>query len=147
MNKENVMIRNFIAKIPLWGWIVGIIAFIFLINYASSLALNRSLFNMTLDNLRKDQSQILQEKDEQLKVVRDQSRLYQIQIREIQKEKEAIKLRADQSALEVQRLKGENNVLYQQLQNVTVSNNPDRIIDDLNKAGFKSIRRRGANKP
>jgi len=136
------MIKDLIKRIPWWGWIIIAIVIIFLLNYASSLVLNRSLFNMALDNLRKDQAQALEDRDEQLKLIRQQNRQYQEQIKEVQKEKEVMKQRAIQSEAKVSKLEGENDALRKKIDSIVVSDDPDHIIDDLNKAGFKSIKRK-----
>lgn len=135
------MVKDLIRRISWWGWILIIVVVLFLFNYASSMMMNRSLFNVVLDSIRKDQIQALEDRDEQLKLVREQNKRYQEQVKEVQREKEVMRQRAERSAAEVARLKGENNALRQALQNVVVSNDPDRIIDDLNKMGYGPVRR------
>jgi len=129
-------------KIPWWGWVIGIAAFFFLINYASSLALNRSLFNMALDNLREDKTRILETKDEWIKTCEQEISRLQREVDRVQKEKAAVQAQAAQTAAEVARLKGRINELQTQLQNIVVSDDPDRIIDDLRRLGIRSIRKR-----
>lgn len=131
-----------IKKIPLWGWIAIVIGVLFLMNYASSIVMNRNLFNIALDGIRKDQTQALQERDEQLNLVRSERELLKRQIGEVQKEKEAMRQRAIQSEQRVIQLEGENETLRNKISSIVVSDDPDRIIDDLNKAGFKSIKRK-----
>jgi peptidoglycan hydrolase CwlO-like protein len=135
---------SILKKIPFWGWIAAI-AILFLANYASSRALNQSLFNMALDQLRKDQTQIVQEKDEWIATCEKQILDLQKDIEKVQKEKAIERERAAQSAAEVVRLKGRINALQFQIDNIVVSDNPDIVLDSLRKRGIKSIRRRYAN--
>ena len=63
------------------------------------------------------------------------------EVERLQVEKAAVQAQATQSASEVTRLKGRINDLQTQLQNIVVSNDPDRILDDLRKLGFRSVKR------
>lgn len=132
----------FVKRIPIKYWIVIVIAILFLINYASSRALNRSLFNMALDQLRKDQGQVIQQKDEWIKTCEDQILDLQNDIEKVQKEKTIERARAAQSAAEVVRLKGRNDELQFKIDNIIISNDPDIVLDSLRKQGIRSIRRR-----
>lgn len=132
---------EFLKSIPIKYWIVIAVAIFFFWQHFSSWAISRKLYNIGLDQLRKDQSQVIQDKDEQLKVVREQSRLYQQQIKEVQKEKEVMKQRAIQSEAKIAKLEGENDALRKKIDSIVVSNDPDRITDDLNKMGYGPIER------
>ena len=133
---------NLIKKIPLWGWIAIAIAILFLANYASSRALNRSLFNMALDQLREDRTGVVQQRDEWIATCEKQILDLQKDVERVQKEKAIEKARAAQSAAEVVRLKGRINALQDQIDNIIVSHDPDAVLDSLRKQGIRSIRRR-----
>ena len=134
--------RSILKKVPWWGWIAIAIAILLLVNYASSKALNRSLFNMALDQLRKDQSQVIQQKDEWIKACEDQILDLQKDVERVQKEKAIEKARAAASAAEVVRLKGRIDELQFKIDNIVVSNDPDIVLDSLRKQGIRSIKRR-----
>jgi len=134
--------RSILKKVPWWGWIAIAIAILFLVNYASSRALNRSLFNMALDQLREDQGQVIQRKDEWIKTCEDQILDLQKDVEKVQKEKAIERARAAESAAEVVRLKGRIDELQFKIDNIVVSNDPDIVLDSLRKQGIRSIKRR-----
>ena len=134
--------RSILKKVPWWGWIAIAIAILFLVNYASSRALNRSLFNMALDQLREDQCQVIQRKDEWIKTCEDQILDLQKDVEKVQKEKAIERARAAESAAEVVRLKGRIDELQFKIDNIVVSNDPDIVLDSLRKQGIRSIKRR-----
>ncbi len=131
-----------IKKVPLWGWVIIAISILFLVNYASSRTLNRSLFNMALDQFREDQTRIVREKDDWIAICEKQILDLQKDIDKIQKEKVIEKARAVQSAAEVARLKGRIDELQFKIDNIVVSNDPDIVLDSLRKQGIRSIKRR-----
>ena len=133
---------NLLKKIPWWGWIAIAIAILFLVNYVSARVLNRSLFNLALDQLRKDQSQIVQQKTEEAKAFKKRVLDLQNEVKKIQQEKAIEKAKAIASAAEVTRLKGRINDLQDQIDKILISNDPDVILDDLRRLGIRSIKRR-----
>ena len=131
-----------LKKVPWWGWVVIVIAVLFLVNYVSSRALNRSLFNLALDQFREDQGQVIQQRDEWIATCEKQILDLQKDIDRIQKEKAVEKGKAATSAAEVVRLKGRIDELQFKIDNIVVSNDPDIVLDSLRKQGIRSIKRR-----
>jgi len=129
---------SFLKKIPWWGYVAALVFVILVWQQMSGWAMSRKFYGMVLDQLRVDQSNIIQAKDEWIKTCEDEIGKLQAEKERIQIEKVAAQQQAIQSAGEVARLKGENNALHIQLQNVVVPDDPDRIIDDLRKR-FPSI--------
>jgi hypothetical protein len=99
---------------------------------------------MMLDQIRKDQTQIIKDKDAWIKECEDEIARLDKEKEQIKKEKQIWEKRGIESAKEVALLKGSNNALKKQLQNIIVSDDPGRLIDGLNKRGLTSIRRRGS---
>lgn len=124
-----------------WVWVVVIVFIIVVWQQMSSWVMSRKLYNMALDNLRQDQSKVIKVLEENMKGYETEIGKLNQEIESVQKEKALEKAKAEQSAIEVARLKGKINELQTQLQNIVVSDNPDRIIDDLNKLGYGPIRR------
>ena len=98
---------------------------------------------MMLGDIKKDESQTVKDKEAWIKTCEDE-------ILKIQKEKEGLQRErliaqeaAAYSAKEVFRLKGENDALRIELKNIVVSDDPDRIIDDLQRRGIKIRRNMG----
>jgi len=135
-------ILNLVSRVPWWLWIAIAIAVLFLANYASSRALNRSLFNMALDQLREDQGQVIQKKEEWIATCEKQILDLQKDVERVQKEKSIERAKAAESAAEIVRLKGRIDALQFKIDNIVVSNDPDIVLDSLRKRGIRSIRRR-----
>jgi predicted nuclease with TOPRIM domain len=96
---------------------------------------------MALDNLRADQSKIIERNEKYTKDCEDEIVRLREEVEKVENEKTSIKNMAEQSAMEILRLRGKINELQIQLQNIVVSDNPDVILDDLRKLGIKSIRK------
>jgi hypothetical protein len=125
---------------PFWFWI-ALAVFIFLAwQSLSGWAMSRKLYKMALNNLRQDQTQIIKEKDAWIKTCEDEILQIKAEKDKIAKEKIIAQQDATNSKVKVVRLEGENDALRIKIRNVIVSDDPDRIIDDLRKR-FPSIRK------
>lgn len=131
---------NLIKRVPWWGWIVAIVFVLLVWQQMSNWALSRKYYNMLLDNLRTDQSQIIKDKNAWIKQCEDEILKINTEKDKITKEKAIAQQDANNSRVEVIRLKGENRDLQAKLDSVVVSNDPDLIIGDLKKR-FPSINR------
>ncbi len=132
---------NFLKKMPIWFWVALAVAIILSWQALSGFAMSRKLYKMALDNLREDQSNVIQSKEEWIKTCEAEITRLQGDKERLQKEKANIQKQAIESATEVARLKGRIGELQTALQNVTVSDDPDVILDDLRKLGIRSIRK------
>lgn len=125
-----------IKKMKWWMWI-GLIALIFfLINQASSYFYQRSLFNQFLDNLKEDQSQTIKAKDAWIKQCEDEIARQEKEKEQIRLEKIALEKKDKQSMAEISRLIGRNNDLQDRLDRIVVSDDPDRLLEDLRSRGI-----------
>lgn len=131
-----------IKKIPWWGWVGAIVAILLLWQSLSGWAYSRKLYGMALDNLRKDESRVIRDKDEWIKVCESAILDLKKEVDKIGREKARVQLEANQSAVEVARLKGRINELQEMLKRIVISNDPDVVINDLKRYGLRSIRRR-----
>jgi len=130
-----------LKKFPWWGWIIVVIAIFFLINYASSRALNRSLFNMALDQLREDQTAIIEAKEAYIEDCEAEILKLAEEKEILRKQKEAIQRQVNASAAEIARLEGNIRALEKKFRDIVVGTNVDELILDLNKRGLSTIRR------
>lgn len=135
------MIVNFLKKVPWWGWLALAVTILFLWQSLSGWAMSRKLYDMVLDNLRSDQTRIIEEREAYIKDCEDEISKIVGEKEVLKKEKLIILRQASESAAEVTRLEGNVNALERQLQNITVGDDPDRLIDDLRKRGLSTIRR------
>jgi len=137
---------QFIKKIPLWGWVVIVVASLMFWQYLSGWALSGKLYSMVLDNLRKDQTSAVEQLSKELKISRTEKEKVKKEIIQIQKEKELWKQKSLQYEKENLRLKGEVDALEFKLHQVVVSSDPDALILDINKylqqRGVGAIRKR-----
>lgn len=131
-----------IKKVPWWVWIGTFVAILLIWQNLSGWAASRKLYNMALDQLREDQANVIEAKEEWIKTCEDEILRLQAEKERLQKEKAVVQKQAIESAVEVTRLKGKIGELQTQLQNIVVSDDPDRILDDLRRMGFSSVRRK-----
>jgi len=128
---------NLLKKIPWWGWIAIAIAILFLVNYISARALNRSLFNMALDQLREDKTTIVenlkkeQEKDRQA-IAELESEVRDVEQKRIAAEAESLRLArlVNEKNAEIKKLKKERDA-------IVVPTDPNALADEFRKRGYK----------
>lgn len=130
----------FLKKFPWWFWVGLVVAIIVIWQIATAGAMANKLYKMALDNLRADQTEALKQKDEWIKACEGQIVQLAKEKEQVQKEKLIAQKDAINSRAEVARLKGENNALRIQLQNIVIPTDPDKLVDGLGKR-FPSIRK------
>ncbi len=131
-----------IRKIPWWSWAVVLIVIVLIWQNLTGWAAARQIYKQALDNLRQDQSRVVEALQENQKMYEAEIANLQAEKERLQKEKATVQRQAIESAIEVSRLKGRIGELQTQLQNIIVSDDPDRILDDLRRMGISSIRRK-----
>jgi len=126
-----------LKKIPLWGWIAIAIAILFLVNYASSRVLNRSLFNMALDQLREDKTAIVDRLQEDVQKGKEEKAQLQTKIEAVQRkaaaaEAESLRLKGlvNEKNAEILRLKKERDAII-----IPVDINA--LADEFRKRGYQ----------
>lgn len=130
-----------LKKFPWWVWVGGIIAIFVIWQAATGAALTRKLYNDVLDQLRTDQSQVVQTLEDNQKSYEAEITRLQDQITKLQKDKAALAQDAAKSKAELVRLTGKINELQDALSKIDISNDPDIVLRDLQKR-FPSLRRR-----
>ncbi len=98
-------------------------------------------FRAVLDRLREDQSKVVKAHEENEKMYEAEITRLQGEVDRIQKEKATLRAEKDQVASERDVLKGKIRELQTKREIIVVSDDPDRIIDDLRKLGLSGIRR------
>jgi septal ring factor EnvC (AmiA/AmiB activator) len=135
------MILSLIKKIPWWGYVALGVAILFSWQFISGWAASRKLYDMALNQLREDRTQIIEEKEAYIKDCEDEISKLAGEKEALRKEKLIIQRQASESAAEVARLEGNIHALERQLQSITIGDNPDYLLDDLRKRGLSTIRR------
>jgi len=133
-------VLKFIKIFPWWFWVLVIIGLIFLWQALSGWSMSRKYFNLAVQGLRTEETQVLKNKDEWIKSLEAEVQNKQAEIDQIKKEKAALQIDKANSAAEVIRLKRSNDDLKRQIREITVSDDPDKIVEDLRKK-FPSIER------
>ena len=126
-----------IKKIPLWGWIAIAIAILFLVNYISSRALNRSLFNLVLDQIREDKTAIVErlkqdQKEKARAIVELQSQVKDVQQKRAVAEAESKRLArlVNEKNDEIIRLKKERDA-------IVIPADINALADEFRKRGYR----------
>jgi chromosome segregation ATPase len=132
MNK----IISFVKGIPWWLWVVAIIFIILIWQSVSGWGMSKKLYTMALDNLREDQTQIVKDRDEWIKTCEGEIAKLAAEKVQIQKEKFTLQTKNAQSAIEISRLTEENYDLQDRLNHIIISNDPDRLLEDLRGRGI-----------
>lgn len=122
--------------------LIGIVVLGILILVGSLTGANRKLFDMTLDGLRADQSKVVETQAQNEKWYESEIKKLNDEKDQLQKQRDNLHVEKVQLASERDALKGWINELQKKRDTVIVSDDPDRIIDDLRKLGIGSIRRR-----
>jgi len=92
-------ILELMRKVPWYGWVIAVLAVIFLFNVASAQNYAKKLFNMALDQLREDQSEVVATLEENQKA-------YEAEIMRLANELETVKKKQGIAQAETQRLRG-----------------------------------------
>lgn len=132
---------NLLKKLPWWTWITIAVAIFIIWQSLSGWAQSRKLYNMALDQLREDQTNIIEIKEAYIKDCESEISRLAEEKEVLRRQKEAIQKQANESAMEIARLEGNIRALEIKLRNITISTDIDAIIDDLRKRGLSTIRR------
>lgn len=132
---------NFIKKMPWWFWVGIVVAGLVIWQLITGGALASKYYNMVLDQLRTDQTQIIKEKDKWISTLEQEIQSIQAEKERLQREKATAQQKSNESTAKVKQLEGRIDELQKQIASIVVSDDPDRVIDDLRKR-FPSIRRR-----
>jgi len=128
---------TFLKKVPWWGWVAIVIAILFLINYVSSRALNRSLFNMALDQLREDKTAIVeklkQDQTEKAKVITD----LQDKVKDVQRKRIAAEAESKRLARLVNEKNTEIDLLKKERDRIVIPTDPNALADEFRKRGYR----------
>jgi len=124
-------------KIPWWGWVGAAIAVLFLWQSVSGWAATRKLYNMALDNLRHDQSRVIE-------VLEENEEIYEAEINRLTGELQKVKAAQSVAAEESGRLRrlvrekdAEIDALKKEYANIVIPTDPNALADDFRKRGYK----------
>jgi TolA-binding protein len=101
---------------------------------------NSKIYNMVLDQLRDDQSKVVDTLETQLSQTELQIADLQAQRDQLRKEKEALLKQSEISYSEIKRLEGERHALQQAFEAIVAPSDLNSILLDLKRLGISSIR-------
>jgi regulator of replication initiation timing len=135
-------ILGFLKKIPLWGWIVGIVAILFIVNMASGSVYSKKLWNMLADQIREDQSRVVSNLEDTLAQREKEIGKIYTEIDKIKKEK--VSLQAETSKLKglLNEKDAEILKLKKERESIVVPGDIDSLVDTLHKMGYGSAHKR-----
>ena len=132
---------SFIKKMPLWLWVIVALAILLLVNQISASIGNRSMFNLVLDQIRTDQSGVVQTLEQNMKG-------YEAEIQRLTGEIDIVRQGQSIVRAENERLRGvvsekdaEIIALRRERETIIVSTDPDVLVNDLRGLGFRSARK------
>jgi uncharacterized protein HemX len=132
-------------KIP-WKWlIIGVVvlaAALYL--YYSGKATGD--WKAKFEQLKTDDAKVVKDKDDWIKTTEAEIQNDQAKIDQAEKEKAGLQLKAAQSDAKIAQRDKTIDDLNKKLREITVSSDPNALVDDLHKRGLGSIRIR-SNKP
>jgi chromosome segregation ATPase len=134
------ILTQMLKKLPWYGYVAGGIFIIILWQSLSGWAMSRKYFNMILNQIKTDQTQIIKEKEEWIKTCEEEIKKLDEEKARIQKDKLALQKKNADSEKEIARLIGENHDLKDIIDHIVSSDDPDRLIADLQSRGI-NIRR------
>lgn len=133
---------SFMKKMPLWLWVIVALAILLLVNQISASIGNRSMFNLVLDQIRTDQTQVVQTLEQNMKG-------YEAEIQRLTGEIDIVRKGQSIVRAENERLRGvvsereaEIVALRRERENIIVSTDPDALVNDLHGLGFGTARKR-----
>ncbi len=115
---------------------IAILALIVILWISSVTGTSRKIYDMMLDQLSTDQSQIIKDKEAWIKDCEDEIKQLAQEKAKIQQEKLAVQRQAQESAIEVARLTGRVNDLQEKLRNIVIPTDVDALIRDLRGRGI-----------
>ena len=126
-----------VKKIPWWGWGAITILTLLIINFALSRALNRSLFNMALDQLREDKTAIV----DRLKKDQEQSAKAIAELQNQVKSVQEKRATAEAESKRLARLVNEKNTeifkLKKERDAVVIPDDLNALADEFRKRGYR----------
>ena len=128
-------VLEIIKKFPWWFWLATAIAVFILWQSVSGWAQSRKLYNMALDNLRHDQSNVV-------RVLEENAKMYESELMRVTRELEQLKQHQAAVRAENQRLAGRVYELEREREAIIVPVDPDRLVDGFRKLGLSSAQRR-----
>ena len=128
-------ILELIKKLPWWMWLAAAVAIFILWQSISGWAAGRKLYNMALDNLRHDQSRVVE-------VLEENNEMYLKELDRVTHELEQLKQQQAAVRAENQRLAGRIYELERERETLVISSDPDSIVSGLRKLGIGSAHRR-----
>jgi peptidoglycan hydrolase CwlO-like protein len=127
---------------PWWVWLIVLALVALLVDSVFGVGYQKKLFGLVLDQLRTDQTKVIQTLEKNMKGYESQILSYENEITAIRKEKSKIQAQYDSVAAERSILKEKIHELETKRQIIIISSDPDVIIGDLRRLGIQSIRRR-----
>ncbi len=127
-------IREFVGRVPWWGWMAGVVLVLFVVNLASGAIYSKKLWNMVRSEIVADEKRIIEEREKFIGQLLLEKQGYLNQIEGLKKEKGYVQKERDGYAADLRRIRN-------QRETIIVPTDPSLIMDEFHKRGYKSLRR------
>jgi peptidoglycan hydrolase CwlO-like protein len=129
-----------IRKIPWWAWAVLLIVIVLIWQNLTGWAAARQVYTQALDNLRTDQSRVVEALQENQKMYEAEIAKLQTELEKVQKQKQEIVVQRNRLLSENEVYKGRIRELQAQRDSIVVPSDLAGIIDGFHKLGFGSVK-------
>jgi len=124
-----------LPKLPWWFYLAAAVTIFILWQSVSGWAASRKLYDMALDNLRHDQSRVVE-------VLEANAKMYESELMRVTRELEQLKQQQAAVRAENQRLIGRIHELEEGRDNIVVPVDLGQLVDGFRKLGLGSAQRR-----
>jgi len=131
---------SILRKVPWWGWVGLAVGILFFANWVNGSVYSGKLWNMVAEQIRTDQTRIIEVKEENEK-------MYEEEILRLQIDLDAIKAQKLAAQAETERLKGlvrekdgEILALKKEREAIVVPVDPRELVGELHRMGYRSGR-------
>ena len=132
-----------LRKVPWWGWAGLAVAILFFANWVSGSVYSGKLWNMVADQIRTDQSRIVETLEQTVTEREKELAALQDELSEIQRQEQAAEAETGRLKGLIREKDGEILALKKEREAIIVSTDPRELVDELHRMGYRSGRIRG----
>lgn len=128
---------SIIKRVPWWAWVAIAVAIFFIVNQVSGNVYSRKLWNMVADQIREDQSRVVE-------TLQENQKMYETEINRLQVELQTVKQQQAVARAETEKLRGlvrekdgQILALKRERELIVVPTDPNALLDEFRKRGYK----------
>ena len=129
-----------IKKVPWWAWAVVLIVIVLIWQNLTGWAAARQIYDQALDNLRADQTRVVDTLQENQKMYEAEIVKLQTELERVQKQKQEIVVQRNRLLSENETYKEKIRVLQAQRDNISVPVDLAGVVNEFHRLGFSSVK-------